>query len=625
MRMNKPNRFLDRLAQDRPLLVDGAMGTMLYQRGFHQEDCLESLNVSDPESVLQIHREYVLAGAELLLTNTFSANRYRLTHYHLQNQLQAINEAGVTLARTAAAQAFDRTVLIGGDIGPLGLQLAPYGRVKQREAYNAFREQIEVLLASGIDVLVLETHTNLKELLQGVKAAKELAPDFPVIASMTYLRDDRTAMGDTPRDVALALAESGADVIGANCSGGPNQLQRVLLKMRKTVPDAAYCVMPNAGWPERSGGRILYPDATAYFADQAVQFWLNGADVIGGCCGTTPAHISAMRSTLAEVPTQQHVIHVGENDLPESIQQQETVHEASALEQKLANGEFVVTIEISPPHGHTTHTVEAAVSYYQDCGVDAINVADSPMARMRMSPWAVCDTIQHKFDIETILHFPVRGRNLLRVQGDLLAAHRIGIRNVFVVMGDPTEVGDYPEAMDHYDLVPSGLIKMLAQQFNRGVDFSGKKFSEPTSFFIGGALNLNPKNLQREIKVLHRKVESGVRFLLTQPVYDLEKVIEFKHAYQENYGELTVPIIAGLMPIRDAKHAAFLHHEIPGITIPEAMMDRINQAGDQERQIGLEIAEEMAVALKPHVQGIYLMPFRRHQTAGRIIDAIRNA
>lgn len=622
--MNAQNRFLTRLAKESPLLVDGAMGTMLYQRGFHQEDCLESLNLTDPESVLQVHREYLLAGAELLLTNTFSANRYRLAHYHLQDKIQAINEAGVTLARRAAAAASSRTVLIGGDIGPLGLQLAPYGRVKQQEAYTAFLEQIEILINAGVDVLVLETHTNLKELLQGVKAAKEFSPNFPLIASMTYLRDDKTAMGDTPSDVATALHDAGADVIGANCSGGPNQLQRVLLQMRESVADAKYCIMPNAGWPERSGGRIIYPDATAYFAEQAVQFWVNGADIIGGCCGTTAAHTAAMRSALDDVPTKRHVIEVKTEELPESVQLDGIVHRPTALEGKLANGEFVITVEISPPHGHTTHNIEAAVSFYKDCGVDAINVADSPMARMRMSPWAVCDTIHDKFKMETILHFPVRGRNLLRVQGDLLAAHRIGIRNVFVVMGDPTKVGDYPEAMDDYDLVPSGLIKMLAQQFNRGVDFSGKKFSEPTSFFIGGALNLNPENIQREIKVLNRKVEAGVSFLLTQPVFNLAKVIEFKQAYQEKYGALQVPIIAGLMPLRDADHAAFLHNEIPGISIPPAMLERINADGANPREVGLEIVEEMAVALKPHVQGIYLMPFRRHQAAGKIIDAIRN-
>ncbi|MEE4194593.1 MAG: bifunctional homocysteine S-methyltransferase/methylenetetrahydrofolate reductase [Anaerolineae bacterium] len=623
---NEQSRFLHRIKEDRPLLVDGAMGTMLYQRGFHQEDCLESLNLSHPDKVLQVHREYVLAGAELLLANTFGANRYRLAHYHMQDQLKAINEAGVTLARQAAAEAFDRTVLIAGDVGPLGLQLAPYGRVKQQEAYAAFAEQIEILANAKVDVLMLETHTNLKELLQGVRAAKEIAPHIPVVASMTYLRDDKTAMGNTPREVAVALQESGADVLGANCSGGPNQLQRILLEMRKVVPEAIYCIMPNAGWPERSGGRIIYPDATAYFAEQAVQFWINGANIIGGCCGTTAAHISAMRAALNTVPSKRHVIEV---TLPKLSDEEETepnaFHRPSKLEQKLNDGQFVITVEVSPPHGHATHDIEAAVSYYKDCGIDAIDVTDSPMARMRMSPWAVSDTIHDKFGVETILHFPVRGRNLLRVQGDLLAAHRIGIRNVFVVMGDPTKVGDYPEAMDDYDLVPSGLIKMLAQQFNRGVDFSGKKFSEPTSFFIGGALNLNPENIDREIRVTHRKIEAGVNFFLTQPVFDLDKVLLFKQAYQAVHGPLTIPVIAGLMPIRDAKHAAFLHNEIPGIMIPKEMLERINQAGDKASQVGLDIVTEMGVALKPHVQGIYLMPFRRHQAAGKIIDAIRKA
>ena len=623
--MSETNRFLARLAEERPIVVDGAMGTVLNQRGFYSEDCLESLNVTNPDVVLQVHREYLQAGAELLIANTFSGNRYRLGHYHYQDQLEAINKAGIALAKQAAADFPDREILIGGDVGPLGLQLAPYGRMRQKDAFDAFAEQIAVLAEAGVDVLVLETHTNLKELLQGVKAAKKTAPALPVIASMTYLRDDKTAMGDAPREVALALQEAGADVIGANCSGGPSQLLRILQAMRKAVPDATYCIMPNAGWPEHSGGRIIYPDATAYFAEKAVQFWINGADVIGGCCGTTADHIAAMKEALDEVPTRQHVIAVKREELPLPVQREVEECVPTGLCRKLKDGEFVVTVEISPPHGHTTHNIEAAVSFYKECGVDAINVADSPMARMRMSPWAVCNTIQGKFDTETILHFPVRGRNLLRVQGDLLAAHRIGIRNVFVVMGDPTSVGDYPDAMDEYDLVPSGLIKMLAQQFNRGVDFSGKKFSEATSFFIGGALNLNPEKVNRELRVMNRKIEAGVNFFLTQPVFDVEKVVEFKRQYEEKYGELTIPIIAGLMPIRDAKHAAFLHHEIPGITIPEPLMERINAAGDDIHTVAIDIVSEMAVALKPHVQGIYLMPFRRHQTAARVIDAIKKA
>ena len=429
-------------------------------------------------------------------------------------------------------------------------------------------------------------------------------------------------MGNVPADVAIGLKEAGADVIGANCSGGPNQLQRLLIKMRQSVDDVPYCIMPNAGWPERAGGRIFYPDATAYFAEQAVQFWFNGADIIGGCCGTTPGHIAAMRAALDEVPDQRHVITASRSAIPVS-EDSESEIAPTDLQQKLNLGEFVITIEIVPPHGHSTHNIQAAASFYKECGVDAINVTDSPMARMRMSPWAVCNLIQNKIGIETILHFPVRGRNILRVQGDLLAAHTTGIRNVFVVMGDPTSIGDYPEAMDQYDLVPSGLIKLLSQQFNRGVDFGGKKFSEPTSFFVGGALNLNPPKLSKEINVLNRKIEAGVNFLLTQPVFDIEKVALFKAAYEEKFGPLTIPIIAGLMPIRDAKHAAFLHHEIPGISIPDHFMKRIEDAGDQAAEVGFEIITELGIALKDYVSGIYLMPFRRHQAAGKIIDAIR--
>jgi len=618
------NRFIERLAQKSPIVGDGAMGTMLYQRGFHQEDCLESLNLSDPQAVVAIHTEYIAAGAELLLTNTFGANFYRLSQYHRQEQLDEINRAGVRLAKQAITGS-QRDVLIAGDVGPLGLQLAPYGRVKLQEAYEAFAAQIKVLAEEGVDVILIETHTNLKELLQAVSAAKATAPDLPVIASMTYLRDDKTAMGNSPEEVALALQEAGVDVIGANCSGGPHQLLRILQRMRRVAPEATFSIMPNAGWPERAGGRIFYPDAVGYFAEQAVQLWVNGADVIGGCCGTTSAHIRAMAGALMELPDRSHVIQVSSDELTVEVETPSETRQLSSLGRKLLEGEFVISVEISPPHGHSTHAIEAAVNFYQECGVDAINVADSPMARMRMSPWAVCSILQRKFNIDSILHFPVRGRNLLRVQGDLLAAHALGVRNVFVVMGDPTAVGDYPDAMDAYDLVPSGLIKMLAQQFNRGVDFSSKKFAEPTSFFIGGALNLNPADVNQEIRVLHRKIKAGVDFLLTQPVFEVDKVAAFREAYQAKYGELSVPIIAGVMPLRDSKHAEFLHHEIPGISIPETLLQRIAKAGDSSAEEGVEIVIDTVVTLKSYVQGIYLMPFRRHQAAARVVDAIRQS
>ena len=616
------NQFLNQLKQGTPILIDGAMGTMLHQRGNFAESCLEALNVSHPAVVAGIHQEYIHAGAEIILTNTFGANRYKLAHYHIQDELRAINEAGVDLVKRVAAASF-KEVFIAGDVGPLGRQLYPYGRLSESEACEAFSEQIEILAEAGVDLLMLETHTNLKELLQAVKAARKIVPELPLVASMTYLRDDHTAMGNTPADVAAALKKAGVDVIGANCSGGPSQLQRVLVQMRNTVPDAVYCVMPNAGWPERSAGRIFYPDAVEYFAEQAVQFWINGASLIGGCCGTTPAHIAAMAKALKEAPLERPAIDVSVAEIPDSVAEKEKLAQPTDLARKLAEGKFVVTVEITPPHGHDTHQIEAAANFYKECGVDAINVTDSPMARMRMSPWAVCNLVQSKVGVETILHFPVRGRNLLRVQGDLLASHATGIRNVFVVMGDPTAIGEYPEAMDEYDLVPSGLIEMLSKQFNQGLDFSGKKFGEATSFFIGGALNLNPPKLATEMKTLHRKIEAGVDFLLTQPVFEVDVVNRFREEYEKKYGKLEKPILAGLMPLRDARHAQFLHNEIPGITVPEAFLTRMEEAGDRAGEVGIEIVMELALKLKPFVQGIYLMPFQRHSSAAKIIDAIR--
>ncbi|MBN2046239.1 MAG: bifunctional homocysteine S-methyltransferase/methylenetetrahydrofolate reductase [Anaerolineaceae bacterium] len=615
------NRFLMRLKEQRVILMDGAMGTMLNQLGNYEGRCLDELNVTDPAVVAQVHRSYIDAGAELILSNTFGANRYKLAHYHLQERVSELNRAGVELAKKVASASF-KDLLIAGDVGPIGVQLYPYGRLRPSDAYEAFTEQIEALIGAGVDLLMLETHTNLKELLKAVQAAKDIAPEIPVIASMTYLRDDRSAMGDDPVEVAEALRDAGVDVIGANCSGGPSQLLRVLSKMKTVVPEARYSIKPNAGWPERSAGRIFYPDSTDYFANYAVSYMQMGASVVGGCCGTTAEHIAAMRHAIEHLPNDEILIEMPA-EMREVMPEEEDQIGPTLLSRKLANGEFVVTVEISPPHGHSLHRVRAAANFFKECGFDAINVADSPMARMRMSPWAICNLLQNNIGIETILHFPTRGRNLLRVQGDLLASHATNIRNVFVMMGDPTSVGDYPDAMDAYDLVPSGLIELLSKQLNRGVDAAGKKISEPTAFFVGGALNLNPPNLKRELRVLRRKVEAGVNFLLTQPVYDIEPVKRFLDAYEAEYGKLEVPILAGLMLIRDAQHASFMHHEIPGITIPDAVMERVLAAEDDARQAGEDIAIELACKLKPLVQGIYIMPFRRYESAAQILDAIR--
>jgi homocysteine S-methyltransferase len=439
---------------------------------------------------------------------------------------------------------------------------------------------------------------------------------------MTYTRDDRTLLGDSPSKVARKLKEYGADFIGVNCSGGPSQILRVLKQMHAAVPDGRFSAMPNAGWPEQMSGRIMYPASPDYFSDYALAFWEAGARIIGGCCGTTPAHIAVMRKAVDSADLRNF-----QNGLTQTIIEVEESAPAlqpTQLAQKLARKEFVYAVEMDPPRGLTTNKLIAGASLLAEAGADVINVADSPMARMRMSPWAVCALIQKQVGIETVLHFPTRGRNLLRVQGDLLASHALGVRNVFVIMGDPTAIGDYPDAMDNYDLVPSGLIKMIKQRFNTGVDHAGADIGQPTTFFAGCALNLNPTNFDDEVKNLQRKLKAGADFCMTQPLFDPSLLHTFLDHYNTLYGEFPVPLLAGILPLVNYRHAEFLHHEVPGIDIPDFTREQMQQSGETSPQTGIQIAVELIQKIKPLIAGVYLMPaFSRYDYAAEIIETVR--
>lgn len=601
------------------LLADGAMGTMLHARGIGFDKCFDELNLTNPAAVADIHREYIEAGAELIITNTFGANRYKLTKHGLQEDVAEINRAGVELAKRVVAASF-KDVLIAGDVGPLGVRIAPYGRVKLEEAREAFTEQIRALADAGADLIVIETMSDLYEIQEAIKAAKEICA-LPVIASVTFTRDDRTLLGDDPVKVAHRLAAAGADVIGVNCSGGPSQLLRILKQMRQAEPAAKFWVKPNAGWPEQVSGRIMYPADADYFGEYALQFREAGANIVGGCCGTTPQHIAAMKKSFEASPA----MPVAEiSILPEDEITAEPVDKPTQLAQKLAEGRFSICVEMDPPRGLSTHKLLAGASLLHDSGADVINVADSPMARMRMSAWAVCDVVQRKVGVETTLHFPTRGRNLLRVQGDLLAAHALGIRNVFVVMGDPTSIGDYPEATDNYDLVPSGLIKLIKQGFNMGVDHSGTSIGQPTNFFVGAALNLCPQDVDTEIKNMQRKIKAGADFFLTQPIYRADDGPKLIEAYEAKHGKLNKPILAGVLPLVSLKHANFLHNEVPGIFIPDEARKRIEAAGENSVKVGVELAVELIQGIKGWASGIYMMPqFHRYDMVSEIIVAVK--
>lgn len=601
------------------LLADGAMGTMLHARGVGFDKCFDELNLTNPIAVAEVHREYIEAGAELVITNTFGANRYKLSKHGLQDDVAEINRAGVELAKRVVSASF-KDVLIAGDVGPLGVRIAPYGRVKLEEAREAFAEQIQALAHAGADLILIETMSDLYEIQEAIKAAKENT-SLPVIASVTFTRDDRTLLGDDPVKVAHRLVAAGADVIGVNCSGGPSQLLRILKQMRQAEPNSKFWVKPNAGWPEQVSGRIMYPADADYFGEYALQFREAGANIVGGCCGTTPQHIAAMKKSLDAAPP---VVITEISVLPEDDITAEPADQPTYLAQRLADHKFTICVEMDPPRGLSTHKLLAGASLLHDSGADIINVADSPLARMRMSAWAVCDVVQRTVGVETTLHFPTRGRNLLRVQGDLLAAHAIGLRNVFVVMGDPTSIGDYPEATDNYDLVPSGLIKLIKQGFNMGVDHSGTSIGQPTNFFVGAALNLCPQDMDTEVKNLHRKIKAGADFFLTQPIYRADDGPQLIEAYEAKHGKLDKPIFAGVLPLVSAKHANFLHNEVPGISIPDEARARIESAGDSGAKVGVELAVELIQGIKSWASGIYMMPqFHRYDQASEIIVAVK--
>lgn len=610
--------LLEQLA-DSVLLADGAMGTMLHSRGVGFEKCFDELNLSNPDAVAQIHREYAEAGSQLVLSNTFGANRFKLGQHGLEHRTAEINRAGVELARKAVS-AGARRVLVAGDVGPLGVRIAPFGRVQPEQARAAFAEQIDALCSAGADLIVIETVSDLYEIREAARAAREVC-SLPLVTSVTFTRDDRTVLGDDPMTVARALREAGADVIGVNCSGGPAQLLRILRQMRQAAPQSRFWVKPNAGWPQQVGGRIMYPADPEYFAEYALSFRAAGASIVGGCCGTTPEHIAAMRRALDSAPVTEvsSLAIPAEEEVFEAAQDQPT-----EFAQKLSRGRFAIAVEMDPPRGLSTHKLLAGASLLAEAGADVINVADSPMARMRMSAWAVCDVVQRLVKVETTLHFPTRGRNLLRVQGDLLAAHALGIRNVLVIMGDPTAIGDYPEAMDNYDLVPSGLIRLIKQGFNTGVDHAGASIGQPTNFFVGAALNLSAPDPEQEIKNLHRKVRAGADFFLTQPIYRAQDGRNLLERYEQKHGKLEKPVLVGVLPLVGLRHANFLNHEVPGISIPDETIGRLERAGEGAAREGVLIAVELIDQIKQWAQGVYLMPqFSRYDLIAEIIEKVK--
>jgi methionine synthase I (cobalamin-dependent)/5,10-methylenetetrahydrofolate reductase len=601
-----------------PLVADGGTGTSLLSSGVPPAGCVEAWNVEEPARVEELHRAFVRAGARLVITNTFGANRVRLGPHGLGDRVGAINDAAVAAARRAGAP------FVGGSMGPLGIRLAPYGRLGAVDAFDAYREQASALAGAGVDMLMIETQTDLREMEQALAAARDAAPGLAVLAGATFTRDDRTPLGSTPEEVAARLTALGADAIGVNCGEGPAQILRIARAMVAATEGIPVTARPNAGGPARAAGRVVYPATPAYVAEHAVLAIEEGVALVGGCCGTGPDHTAAIAAALA---SRRPVARYHERSRTPDPAPEHRPAEPTALQASLRDRRFVVAVEMEPPRSTSAATLVAAAITLREAGADVVDVADSPMAKMRMSAWAACRTIHEEAGIETVLHFPTRGRNLLRLQGDLLGAHALGIRNLFVCVGDPVAIGEYPQTLNDVDVTATGLLELITNSFNEGLDRRGSTIGEPTSFFAGAAVSPTAPDLEREARLLRRKVDAGAAFLLSQPLFDVAPLRALRAAYEREAGHpLEVPLIAGVLPLVTARHAAFLHNEVPGITIPDEVRARMEAAGDDAWPVGRAIALEQIDDLRAQgVAGIYLMPqFGRFDLAADVVEAIRS-
>jgi len=615
--------FRERLQTGIPILGDGAMGTMLHDHSHADSHaCFDAMNVEDPEMVVSIHKSYIAAGSDLIETNTFGANRIKLATAGRAQNVERYNRRAVELARLAIAESERDDIYIVGSVGPLGVGIHPYGRVSQEEAREVYHEQLSALIDAGVDAIQFETFNEHKELLLAISVAREISAEIPIIAQTTFYREKLTYSGYPPARVANDLHKAGIDVIGVNCGSGPAGVAEILRQMHHAIPDATFSVMPNAGFPEVVGGRILYPATAEYFADYAKTFMEIGATLIGGCCGTTPDHIKAMRTAVDNPPAPLTDIQIRES----AIEDDDIVQDLpTELSERLDNGLFTVTVEMAPPRSYRTDKLLRSARLLRDAGTDFINVADTPAARMKMSAWAVAHLLQSQVGIETVLHFPTRGRNMLRVQGDLLASHALGLRNLFVVMGDPTRIGDYPEASDAYDIPPSKLIGVIKHGMNQGEDMAGNSIGKPTNFTVGCALNMAADDIDREIRVLKKKLESGADFALGQAIFEPERIQRFHERYEEVEGKpFDLPVLLAVMPLYSLKQARFLHNEVPGIIIPDHIFERIADAGEDAPQEGVKIAQELLDQMQDMIQGAYIIPsFGKYELAAEVVAYIK--
>src|SRR5438132_9878541 len=628
--------------QQRPLLCDGAMGTLLYARGVKYEQCFDAINLSQPELIINIHREYISAGAEIIETNSFGANRAKLESYNLGDRVREINFRAARLAREAR-EISGQSVFVAGAVGPTGRPLQAPDEHRLTELRAIFREQIEALQEGGADLVILETFSSLAELRQAVLAAKEVG-GLPIVAQMSFYEDGHTLSGQSAVRVATVLNDLGVDVMGANCSVGPaatlDALQEMITEMRQledgVKPELRlFSAQPNAGLPTRIGNRFFYVATPDYFADYALRFARAGVHLIGGCCGTTPHHIAAMRKALDEhygvrtpltvatpeltVQSNPVVVSNGQTTIARLLEEEVILPQHGSmtrLQEKLAAGEFVVSVELDPPKGLNPAKVLEGAAMLQEVGVHCINIADSPMARVRMSCIALARLLQDHLGIETIIHFTTRDRNLMALQSELLGAHALGIRNILALTGDPLRLGYYPNTKGVWDLDSVGLMQVI-RGMNEGHDAAGSSIGAKSSFHIGAALNLNmtDEQTEAEIEKYRRKIEAGAQFIMTQPIYEAAPLMRFLDRLRKP----TIPMLLGCIPLHSSRHAEYLHNEVPGITIPEDVRTRMRAAGEQGHEEGLRLAQELLTQTRSMVQGVYLMPsYGRYDVVGKL-------
>ncbi|HEX8493426.1 MAG TPA: bifunctional homocysteine S-methyltransferase/methylenetetrahydrofolate reductase [Pyrinomonadaceae bacterium] len=614
--------FRDLLERDGVHVFDGAMGTMLYAKGVYINRSYDELNLTNPDLVREVHAEYVRAGADIIETNTFGATAHNLKQYGLEGSLRLINIAAARIAREAACERCH----VAGAVGPLGLRIEPYGPTSFEEAKDLFKEQIAALLDGGVDLFVLETFSDISEMRQAIRAVRELC-DLPIVAQMTILPDGNTSFGTTPEVFTARLDEWGADVIGLNCGVGPAILLTAIEKMR-TVTNKKLSVQPNAGLPRDVQGRQFYMCSPEYMAKFGKRLIQAGAKFIGGCCGTTPAHIKLISDAVRAVSPRKQRVVVKETastrveELTPADIKVVPPEERSNWSRKITNGEFVTTVEVLPPKGCDAKKTLEQIKLLKQVGVDGVNIPDGPRAQTRMSAQATALLVEREIGMESVLHYCCRDRNLLGMMSDLLGAAALGLRNLLLITGDPPKMGPYPDATAVFDIDSIGLTNMV-NKLNHGLDLGNNPIGQPTAFCIGVGVNPGAISLDEEIKRFEYKVEAGAQYAITQPVFDTEQLREFLKRIEH----VRIPIIAGIWPLVSYRNAEFLHNEVPGVRVTPSIIERMRVASEKSKEAGrdegLKIARESLLEVRDLIQGVQVSaPFNNVRYALEVFEVL---